>query len=608
MASIKRGALFTAAVTGLLTGCMASTEDRINEAVPVGKELELAKASLDATAKASGVDASAIEADYKAQMKIRALECSRGYEPSMFSGKDAIRTAVGNDECFKAADARLLNWLGMRRIGWLAALPPLRPIPAKPVGMLTVEGGHIGSVAFAEKAGVAVMQSQGDYVVVDFEGKQIHKGETYSSQQLTLSANGRLLLVGSGNEARIYDAESGEVLETLSDLSSPRVFWVGEHGLAMAGKGGAGVIYRDFTSGEDTTIPISTYGLNAVVPAAGAGNRFVLLGNNRMGVLELQASPQGFKPTLVREEAFKGYGGWEGTMTPAHGALVYNAGGKLNRLDLTTLAVESIDYSPLGLARVVPTANPDQVLVSLYGSTEGVGGQHLLSFRTHALSRVDSGSMLSGNVMYVPSINRNAILDGGKVVVLDSIPVTGDVLDIEAMAHKVRFEQQLRQLESMDMQQRLRGSQDSMYGATRPTPSSSTGRSGYDALATRAAPTRSASAQSFSAGEAGLVEALRAGVLRLGGPNDIDQWKATYMTQNRRMPGRNFDDHLRMQKVYVITGSMTIPANLTGANSVTFVLSRGVPFPLGSPGHSPILDLNSGQCSGAICGMYLGND
>lgn len=609
MASNKRGALLAVAAAGLLAGCMGSPEDRINEAVPVGKELELAKANLDAVAKASGVDSSQIEADYKAQMKIRALECSRGYEPSFIAGAEAIRKAIGNDDCFKAADARILDWLGMRRIGWTAALPPLRPIPAKPIGLLSVDEGRISNVAFAENAGVAALQSQGDYVIVDLEGKQIHKGESYSGQQLSLSPNGRLLLVGHDREARIYDAESGEVLETLSNLPSSRVFWMGSHGLVMPGKDGAAVVYRDFTSGQDSTIPMSTYGLNAVVAAAGSGDKYVLLGNNRLGIVELQSTPQGARPTLVHEEAFKGYGGWEGgNLTPAHGVIYYNANGKLNRLNLTTFAIDSIDYAPLSIVRAVPTANPDQVLVTLFGSGEGISGQYLLSFSKRTLAKLDPGQMLSGNPMYVPSINRNVLNDGVKVVLLDSLPVTGETLDMEAMVHKVKFEQQLRQLEAMDMQQRLRGSQNSLYGARPPSsPSSAMPGRGYDALATRAPmpSSRSQGAQSFSAGEAGLAEAIRAGVLRPGGPGDIDQWKASYMTQNRRMPPRRFDENLRMQKVYVITGSMTIPANLTGANAVTFVLSRGAPFPMGSPGHSPILDMNSGQCSGVICSMYL---
>jgi hypothetical protein len=111
--------------------------------------------------------------------------------------------------------------------------------------------------------------------------------------------------------------------------------------------------------------------------------------------------------------------------------------------------------------------------------------------------------------------------------------------------------------------------------------------------------------QRFSPGQAGLVEAMRAGVLRLGGAGDIDRWKIAYTTRNRRSPGKTFDERIAHQTVYVVTGNMTVPSDLTGAHSVVFVVDPGVPFPQGNAGHSAVLDMASGQCQGTICMMYL---
>ncbi|WP_037588110.1 hypothetical protein, partial [Stenoxybacter acetivorans] len=96
------------------------------------------------------------------------------------------------------------------------------------------------------------------------------------------------------------------------------------------------------------------------------------------------------------------------------------------------------------------------------------------------------------------------------------------------------------------------------------------------------------------AGQQGLNDYLRQGKLRLMNQSDSQKWQALTGNTINSGPGR---------MVYVITGDITIPAGLYGANSVTFILGNGVPFPKGDLGHSALLDFNSGGCMGATCGM-----
>ncbi|MDR6841149.1 hypothetical protein [Pseudoxanthomonas sacheonensis] len=51
-----------------------------------------------------------------------------------------------------------------------------------------------------------------------------------------------------------------------------------------------------------------------------------------------------------------------------------------------------------------------------------------------------------------------------------------------------------------------------------------------------------------------------------------------------------------------------IPAGLTGAHAVVFLVEPLVPFPRGDAGHSPILDVESGACIGAICRMLMSEE
>lgn len=96
-------------------------------------------------------------------------------------------------------------------------------------------------------------------------------------------------------------------------------------------------------------------------------------------------------------------------------------------------------------------------------------------------------------------------------------------------------------------------------------------------------------------GEAGLVEALRTGQLRLATEADLQQWIA-----RSRSPASPRDMTIG-RNAYVITRDFTMPDGLYGAHSVVFLLPAGVPFPRGDAGHSVVLDLSSGACAGITC-------
>lgn len=117
-----------------------------------------------------------------------------------------------------------------------------------------------------------------------------------------------------------------------------------------------------------------------------------------------------------------------------------------------------------------------------------------------------------------------------------------------------------------------------------------------------------ASAAALPEGEAGLVEAMRKGLLRPASGSDLSVWKSRWSQANGRSVPRTFDERTQMMTAYVIQRDLDIPAGLSGAHSVVFVLERGVPYPRGDAGHSVILDQATGACMGAVCGMLLRED
>ncbi len=95
------------------------------------------------------------------------------------------------------------------------------------------------------------------------------------------------------------------------------------------------------------------------------------------------------------------------------------------------------------------------------------------------------------------------------------------------------------------------------------------------------------------AGEAGLADAMRRGVLRRATLKDATKWitalKKKYEIQHRQPPDIPPD----LNNAYVVLKNFTYPAGLYGGLSATFYIPEGVPQPTGDYGHSKIYDLNS---------------
>ncbi len=113
------------------------------------------------------------------------------------------------------------------------------------------------------------------------------------------------------------------------------------------------------------------------------------------------------------------------------------------------------------------------------------------------------------------------------------------------------------------------------------------------------------------AGPAGIAAAVQRGVLRPATRTDLDAWRVAWTEQRPpsdvpptagggalRMPTPNRDNS------YLILGPFEMPPGLFGGHSVDFIVSRGVPYPTGNPGHSRVSDLNTGRCAGVNCGSY----
>lgn len=109
------------------------------------------------------------------------------------------------------------------------------------------------------------------------------------------------------------------------------------------------------------------------------------------------------------------------------------------------------------------------------------------------------------------------------------------------------------------------------------------------------------------AGEAGLDEAVRNGIIRPAMQADVLAWQRTQQRIQSDSPllvgAESQRDSGAGINAYVVLKPFTIPAGLYGAHSATFYVPKGVPLPQGSLGHSTLYDINTGTCRGTACGM-----
>jgi hypothetical protein len=114
------------------------------------------------------------------------------------------------------------------------------------------------------------------------------------------------------------------------------------------------------------------------------------------------------------------------------------------------------------------------------------------------------------------------------------------------------------------------------------------------------------------AGPAGLEDAVRKGLLRKATEKDADLWVELIIQNSAQQdipPIANTallkPPTPRIDNAYVVLKAFTYPAGLYGGRSATFMIPKGVPRPIGNPGHSAIYDFNTLKCEGGQCGPRL---
>ena len=617
----------------LLASCAPDTEDRITKAMPLSPAVLEAQHALEADQGDAG-----FAAEFAGRVRMRAIDCSRGRSFDWWATEDALRKSLAPDQaCFAAADEALLQWLHWRRIGQVLAQPALRPLPATPTTALgggELRGRAIRHVGFADKAGVAALAMEQSVLLFDTgDGRLIASTTVADPGPVAVSPNGRIAAIGMRDTLQLRGADGGD-FGSVDGVAQGRGWWLSDTVLAFNDARDDSLRVIDFAHARESRSTELT-GMHDVVPLPDQPGRVLALAKQGAAMIVVPPAGSPYRPA-VSIAALPGMSLLEGdrAITPEGRVFGLAEGGVLQATrddgDRSQLqfkgALRRLDFGGLPLQGVQPSGDPDRLLLALPGK---YGAQWFAySLSTQEVAPVDPQPAADARLEYVPELRRLVVVDGDGVRIVDHLrtgkPETFDVLAKHFGAGLAT--DTLAQVEPAPAKpvpppppppEPASGPRAVVNGREVPVQPVE-GGGPFAQINGRVIPVPNAKPSPPRAppppgpplkGKAALVEGLRSGVLRLATESDLNAWKRSYEQQARHGVPREFDQRIGFgATIYVITGDYTIPDDLTGSASATFILERGAPYPNGEASHSTILDVSSGACVGWTCRSLNGED
>ncbi|MDP2028069.1 MAG: hypothetical protein Q8K12_00310 [Thiobacillus sp.] len=403
-------------------------EDKINSAIPVSDAVLTAEKNV--IKQASGSKRSELEEQLANRLKLRALSCAKGYSPSWLTSREEVRENLDDHSCFIDADKEIARWLGIIRAGLVLAEPPLRPIPAKSPEYIVADGSILNA-RFAEKAGVALIETSQAVEVIDFEGnKPIFKETRESSMLGSLSPNGRLFTVNEGNRLKIRESESGNVIAEIPAVRANQFFWIDERTGFYSSSNSGQVFLVDFLSGKEIQVDAVNRGTQFVAKVPGNENRFVLFSYNSVTKIELVRTRTEPDVRLVDDKQLKSVY-WSGNVfnltTDGGKAFSFSSAG-LTFVSLDSLEVETIAFEPFYIRFASATPDPNKLLLA--GFTRTLMGQRekyfLFSISNQILMPINAPANQS-RFVYMPSIRKQASISESKIATMAEMPTQGAI-------------------------------------------------------------------------------------------------------------------------------------------------------------------------------------
>lgn len=405
-----------------LTACNGrSPEERINEAMPVGAQVQTAADSLLQVAAEGGRDVAPLAAEVGHHYSMRAVKCAGDYKPGLFDDASNIAIALKDKaDCFREQDADLLAWVMEKRIGVVLAAPPLIAKPASlPSLSVPLTPMH---TQFAKHAGVLFTSDllSGEYEVLNVtNGKALATGRASGSG--SLSDNGRLFVTvqrsGRDSLTEIHETATGKVLLATRELQW--FDWIRDIGAIViqtpaTGRfdGAAQHMFRDMSTGLDT--PLSLPEPTRQLRMPGGSDRIVLTQRRGLVPLTLARTGNGWTARVDPPYEETGYHvDMDAGVTADGKHYVFALGTGLKILDLDSGALRSVSLQPFVVLNMQPTPDPDRVLLTgHYGRPAIEESERLLYSLSRGTAAVVPIANEQESVVWVPEYS--ALMGSGS--------------------------------------------------------------------------------------------------------------------------------------------------------------------------------------------------
>lgn len=363
------------------------------------------------------------DGEYARQLRVRSVECAKGYAPSLTDSEDAIRQKL-DPQCLQRHDAALARWAGLWRASVIAAMPPLRAVPTTHVPSITLPS-EINSVWFAERSATALIQHRRSASVVDLgSGRILYTMETRERQGYgPLSPNGRLFIWSDGERITLRLSEGGETVVELAPGRPYTVQWLQSGGLLHGGDSSQSLLVTDLKRREHYPLAVSGSELIAF-PSPDSTTESVLVQHTRMARVKLAEPPDAaglltLAESLLAPAIFSRTGG-----TTADGRYFVDSfhGRSLLIYDLSSLGRREIAMNPLVIEGVTPTADADRILLSGYiGRVDGRSA-FFYSISQGTLAEIEDGARATRFYRFATPIGKLAAIAGPQMLFLDDLP------------------------------------------------------------------------------------------------------------------------------------------------------------------------------------------
>ena len=226
---------------------------------------------------------------YLRQLRVRSVECSMGYRPSMNDSVEAIRQKL-DQRCLERHDESIARWAGLWSTSVVAALPSLRPLPSTHVASISLPQ-QINRVWFAANSATALVQHSGNVSTVDLGSGRILKTIPMRDRQGVggLSPNGRLFVWSDGDQVSLRATENGDTVVVLGKGRAFSEHWLQSVGLVQL-VDSQRLLVTDLRRKEQFEVMASSLDL-ILIDAPGSVDESLLLQLNRMARIKLSEPP-----------------------------------------------------------------------------------------------------------------------------------------------------------------------------------------------------------------------------------------------------------------------------------------------------------------------------